>query len=165
MNDLIELSVETKKDISTIKQNNGFCGVIRAEKTIYITTETFPNALQAANSARALRKKYKIAGNIKKKETTESLVKLQTTKPTVLLTEFEMANSPDLRVKEVWVLFSPNKKYIKTALSNSKVVTYTTDKTQAQVFNTYEEAAILQKTLDVVLQKGHILKRFFLRLH
>lgn len=56
MNDLIELSVETKKDISTIKQNNGFCGVIRAEKTIYITTETFPNALQAANSARALRK-------------------------------------------------------------------------------------------------------------
>ncbi len=46
-------------------------------------------------------------------------------------------------------------------LSDQTVVTYVKDKDLAKTYRTYEEAILNLKTLDMVVKRGHSLRRFF----
>jgi hypothetical protein len=48
-------------------------------------------------------------------------------------------------------------------MENRKVVDYTRDVSNAKVFKSYEDASDYVKTLDMVVKKGHTLRRYFVQ--
>jgi len=78
-------------------------------------------------------------------------------------TQVEMAAKPELTLRESWVIQNLDGNYLHSFLQNNKVVSYCTERDDAEKFNTYEEASLRAKTLDIVVRKGHKLHRFMTR--
>jgi hypothetical protein len=70
-----------------------------------------------------------------------------------------MALKPELTIQEAWVIQNLYGEYLCSFLQGNEVVTYCADRDNAKRFNTYEEASLHAKTLDIVVRKGHKLYR------
>lgn len=161
---LIEIPKHPDKEVFTIKVDNRYYAVITGNDSIYMIPEMFDSPLKASNHARSLKKQLQIDVKIKKEEkrtvvnnTTKILRKKQ------FYTEAEMASETRLKFREVWLIVSPDNQYVGEVLKNNEVVKYVESQGYAFTFKTYEEATLNLKTLDMVVKKGHKLKRFFER--
>ncbi len=159
---LQQVTKDLNKELVVIKTSLGYISLVDGDDCFYVCPEIFESPLKASNNARALKKKH----NIKKK------VKLDTPlatkrKPTKiakvnsLYTEEEMSSRPHLRFREVWVILSPRGEFVEKAIENATLVQYQTDRAKAEIFKSYEDALFKLKTLDMVVKKGHYLRRFF----
>ena len=74
-----------------------------------------------------------------------------------------MAKLTHLRFREAWLILAPQGGYVENVMENKKVVEYTEDAGKAKVFKSYEDATDYVKTLDMVVKKGHTLRRYFIQ--
>lgn len=155
---LSKVTLKETKDVFTAKINGRYHGVIRCGGDLYLTHAVFESALQAANKARNLKKLYFSNVSFKSPSTSKKMTKLAE-KP-FLFTKAEMASKPDLKFREVWVVQNPNGEYLATYLKNNTVAKYSLKREEAELFNTYEEAQMKANTLDMLVQRGHKLKKF-----
>jgi hypothetical protein len=165
--EILNLPEEKTKDIFTSKTEKGYVGCVRTEICFCITTEVFPNALQAANAARKLKKglstpltSFKTSEKIKKSS--------KKSKSTVswrdrLYTLAEVEAMPLLRFREVWIILHRNE-YVSDCLNYEKkeLVKYTKSKTNAKLFRCHEEAKNTMRTLRGVIGPGFNLMRMFI---
>lgn len=163
--DAASIKLAEDKEIYTLKIGALYHGLVwdAQEQTLHITDDGVATALQAANTARKL-KKYKDTGEAPKKKQAprKNTDKVKKTKPVKLYSESEMAGMTHLRFREAWVILNLKGLYVETSLTATRVVKYSKNRDKAQVFRTYEEASMLAKTLDSVHAVGHTLKRFFI---
>lgn len=160
---LIKISTSDNKEVCAVKLTAGYHGVVLGDDNFYVTEKSFKSPLHAANAARKLKKEHKIIRSIKKKNdatTTDIQTKIGRVKK--LYSEAEVSSLKHLRFREAWVILSPDKEYVKTVLTQNRVVDYCSDRDQAKTFKTYEEASDFQKTLNRVVKTGHCLRRFFI---
>ena len=99
--------------------------------------------------------------NLKKTKKPAAQSKLQP--KCVLYTEAEVAKLAHLRFRETWLICAPKGGYVKKVMQDNKVVEYTDNNKEAKSFKSYEDAADYVKTLDMVVKKGHSLRRYFTR--
>ena len=164
MKKLFVIPKHPNKEVFTVKLNDKYYAVIMGDDTIYMSPETFDSPLQASNHGRALKRQLKIDVKIKKKQKPKVLNNtVKILKRNRLFTEAEMASETRLKFREVWLIISPDERYVSEMLKNNTVVEYVSDDSLAHTFRTYEEANLNLKTLDMVIKKGHRLKRFFER--
>lgn len=160
--DLVQLHIDKTKEVYTVKMGDKYHGVVMGDDDLYITLEAFESPLKAANAARKLKRENKIVRTIKKKcKPDYPIIQTKIHRVEKLFTEAEVASLTHLRFRETWVIMSRDGKYVKSMLDNSKVVDYCTNKDKAMTFSTYEAACINQKTLNLTVQNGHFLRRFF----
>jgi hypothetical protein len=117
--------------------------------------------LIASNKARALKKKHKIEVSFKKGS--EQTKKVKVKQNHVLYSDSEVAKLTHLTFKEAWLILSPNGQYIEQVLNQDTVAKYTKNIEKARVFKNYEDASSFIKTLDMVIKKGHGLRRYYIR--
>lgn len=159
---LIEIPLNPTKEVFTVKSEGKYYGAITGETSIFVLAESFDSPLKASNHARSVKRQNKITVNIKKQETTSvSKNTPKISRKNRLYSESEMTSHTHLRFREVWLITTPDGKYASEILSNKSVVKYVPNKEKAQIFRTYEEATLALNTLDMVIRKGHGLKRFF----
>lgn len=160
---LVKLDTNCEKEVSTVKINNVYHGIVVGDDGLYLTTDTFESPLKAANAARKLKRENKIVRTVKKKSISPyNQIKTKIIRVDKLYTEAEVAALTHLRFREAWVIMSPQGRYVKNMLKNNKVVEYCSDRETALKFNTYEDASTGQKTLNNVVLNGHYLRRFFI---
>ncbi len=160
--DLIEIPKNPEKEVFTVRHNGKYYAVITGDETLYVSSEVFDSPLKASNHARAIKRELKITVNIKKQQKTGvSKNTSKISKRNRLYTEAEMASQTNLRFREVWLIVSPDNRYVCEVLKNNSVAKYATNKDNAHAYKTYEEAMLNLKTLDMVIRKGHRLVRFF----
>jgi len=159
--DLARFSKNPEKEVFTVKADGVYLAVINGEDDIYILPELFNSPLIASNRARALKKQHKIEVSFKKgsKQTKEVKVKQNF----ILYSDAEVAKLTHLRFKEAWLILSPNGQFVEEVLNKDSVVKYTKKVNSAKVFKSYEDATSFIKTLDMVIKKGHGLRRYFIR--
>jgi hypothetical protein len=159
---LVKLDTNNDREVYTVKINHGYHGVVVGDNNLYVTTESFESPLKAANAARKLKRENKITRTVKKKsDVNYTAIQTKIRRVKKLYTETEVASLTHLRFRENWVILNPKGEYVKTVLSDNKVVDYCAKKEQARTFKTYEEASDYQKTLDRVVKTGHTLRRYF----
>jgi hypothetical protein len=159
---LIEIPLNPSKEVFTVKSDGKYYGAITGEESVFVISEAFDSPLKASNHARSVKRQQKITVNIKKQQTTSvSKNTPKISKKNRLYLESEMASHTHLRFREVWLVINPDGKYASKILADKSVVTYVPGQDKAQVFRTYEEARLALNTLDMVIRKGHELKRFF----
>lgn len=159
---LIEIPLNPTKEVFTVKSDGKYYGAITGDTSIFVLAESFDSPLKASNRARSVKRQHKITVNIKKQETTSvSKNTSKISKKNRLYSESEMASHTHLRFREVWLITNPDGKYASEILAKGSVVKYVPSREKAQVFGTYEEASLALNTLDMVIRKGHGLKRFF----
>lgn len=160
MTDLIVLPKNSNKEVFTIKIEGRYRAVISDDNNFYLHPTQFDSPLKAANFGRSLKKTLDIKiKKIKKTNRVNNTSKILRKKH--LLTEAEMTSETRLKFREVWLILSPDDNYVGDVLNNNKVVKYVRDKDNALTFKTYEEAMLNLKTLDMVIKRGHKLRRFF----
>jgi hypothetical protein len=161
---LLELPKSPEKEVFTVRNGDKYFGVITGENSLYVLKEEFDSPLRASNHARSLKRQHKIKTLIKNEKntfvTTNTFKLLRNSR---LYTEAEMASQTGLKFREVWIIVSPKGEFVSTMLSDQTVVTYVKDKDLAKTYRTYEEAILNLKTLDMVVKRGHSLRRFFER--
>jgi hypothetical protein len=74
-----------------------------------------------------------------------------------------VAKLTHLRFREAWLILAPQGGYVENLMENKKVVGYTKNLSNAKVFKSYEDASDYVKTLDMVVKKGHTLRRYFVQ--
>lgn len=162
MINVLVLPKNSEKDVFTLKTEGNYYAVVSDEEAFYIVPTLFDSPLRAANFGRALRKSLDL--KIKKKQKTKNADNTsKILRKKHLYTEAEMSSETRLKFREVWLIVSPDEQYVGEVLTDNKVVKYVGDKSQAFTFKTYEEATLNLKTLDMVIKRGHRLKRFFER--
>lgn len=150
---LVKLDTNNDREVYTVKINHGYHGVVVGDNNLYVTTESFESPLKAANAARKLKRENKITRTVKKKsDVNYTAIQTKIRRVKKLYTETEVASLTHLRFRENWVILNPKGEYVKTVLSDNKVVDYCAKKEQARTFKTYEEASDYQKTLDRVVK-------------
>ncbi len=163
--ELVKLAVDAGKELKAVKLTDKYYGIVEIEGELWITSEGFTTPLQAANQIRRLKKSTDVKTPVKKaREVKPKPPKVKAKEPPKLYTEAEMtplSQSTRLRFREVWVILNRKGLYVQRALTKTRVVQYCKDRDKAKSFKTYEEAAMLIKTLDSVCDVGHTLKRFF----
>ena len=159
--DLAKFSKNPEKEVFTVKAGGVYLAVINGDDDVYILPELFASPLVASNKARALKKKHKIEVNFKK--SSEQTKKVKVKQNYVLYNESDVAKLTHLSFKEAWLILSPNGQYIEKVLDKSTVAKYTKDIKKAKVFKNYEDASSFIKTLDMVIKKGHELRRYYIR--
>jgi hypothetical protein len=157
--ELAQFSKNPNKEICTIKANGVYMVAIAGDDDLFILPELFDSPLVACNKARALKKQHKIEVNLKKIPAKPNQVKVE--KKCVLYTETEVAKLTHLRFKEAWLILSPTGGYVSSVLTNKQVARYSPDVADARVFKNYEDASAFVKTLDMVVKRGHSLRRYF----
>jgi hypothetical protein len=159
---LVKLETNNDKEIYTVKINQGYHGVVVGDDHLYVTEEAYASPLVAANAARKLKRENKIIKTVKKKsDVTYTAIQTKIRRVKKLYTETEVASLTHLRFRESWIILNSKGEYVKTVLSDNKVVDYCKKENQAKTFKTYEEASDYQKTLDRVVKVGHTLRRYF----
>lgn len=161
---LLVIPKHPNKEVFTVKLNDKYYAVITGDDMIYISPEVFDSPLKASNHARALKRQFKIDVKLKKEQkpkVTNNTTKIRRKKE--FYTEAEMASETKLKFREVWLIVSPDDRYVGEMLKNNSVVSYVDNKSYACSFKSYEDAILNLKTLDMVIKKGHKLKRFFER--
>ena len=159
--DLVKIPRGPEKEIFTVKSGDQYFAFITGAEDIYLIDEPFKSPLVASNKARALKRQHKIQVNLKKTKKPAAQGKLQP--KCVLYTEAEVAKLTHLRFRETWLICAPKGGYVKKVMQDNKVVEYTNDNKEAKSFKSYEDAADYVKTLDMVVKKGHNLRRYFTR--
>lgn len=165
MSDLLAVPKGNVKDVFTLKKNDKYYGVIEGEHNMFLCLTEFDSPLKAANHARSLKRKNKIgsvADTLKKSEAPK--IRSKVPKKNKLFTEAEVATRTHLRFKEVWVVLNPEGAFVLEAVKDNTLVKYSNKREQAKVFKTYEEALYTLTTLDMVVKKGHKLRRYFEKL-
>lgn len=150
------------KDVFTLKNDGKYFGVIEGEDNFFVCLTEFDSPLKAANHARSLKRQKNIgsaANTLKKLE--DPKIRSKVPKKTQLFTEAEVATRTHLQFKEVWVITNPEGKFVVESIKNKTLVKYSNERNKAQVFKTYEDAAFTLNTLDMVVKKGHQLRRYF----
>jgi hypothetical protein len=159
--ELAQFPKESQKEVFTIKAEGVYMAAIVSDDFLYILPELFESPLVACNKARALKKKHKIEVNLKKSPVKTKQVKVE--KKCVLYTETEVAKLTHLRFKEAWLIIGPSGNYVSEVLSEKQVAQYAQAISEAKVFKNYEDASSYAKTLDMVIKKGHSLRRYFIQ--
>ena len=159
--DLVKIPRGPEKEIFTIRSGDQYFAFITGEEDIFLIDEAFESPLVASNKARALKRQHKIQVNLKK--TKKPNIKSKLEPKCVLYTEAEVAKLTHLRFRETWLICAPKGGYVANVMQNKKVVEYTDTMENAKAFTTYESASDYVKTLDMVVKKGHNLRRCFTR--
>lgn len=162
--ELLKIPTNSEKEVFTVKSGITYYAAIKGEDCIYLSLKAFDSPLKASNHARSAKRELQNTPNVKKPK--KNTQKANTRKITVkrqLLEEAEMTSATRLRFREVWLIVSPEGKYASKILSGKKVVTYVKDKNKAEVYSSYEDASVSLNTLDMVVRRGHSLRRFFER--
>jgi hypothetical protein len=159
--DLVKIPRGPEKEVFTVRSGDQYFAFITGADDIFLIDEPFKSPLVASNKARALKRQHKIQVNLKntKKPVTKS--KLQP--KCVLYTEAEVAKLTHLRFRETWLICAPQGGFVSEVMQNDKVVEYTKEYGTAKAFKSYEDASDYVKTLDMVIKKGHTLRRYFTR--
>jgi len=162
MSELLAVPKGNVKDVFTLKNNGKYFGVIESEDSFFVCLTEFDSPLKAANHARSLKRQNKIgsAANTLKKSVAPK-IRSKVPKKKKLFTEAEVATQTHLRYREVWVIMNPEGKFVVESIANKTLVKYSGDRGTAQVFKTYEDALFTSNTLDMVVKKGHQLRRYF----
>lgn len=158
---LLELDKNSDKEVFTVKVDGEYYAVINGEDKFYVVPEKFKSPLVASNTARKLRKERKIKFELTKVNKKTSKAKIAE-KPRIY-TEAEVDRLTHLQFKEAWFILAPNGQYVRSVMKNKKVVEYAKEVSDARIFPTYENASDYVKTLDLVVKRGHTLRRFFLK--
>jgi hypothetical protein len=164
MSELLAVPKGNVKDVFTLKNNGKYFGVIEGEDNFFVCLTEFDSPLKAANHARSLKRQNKIgsaANTLKKLEAPK--IRSKVPKKKKLFTEAEVATQTHLRYREVWVIMNPDGKFVVESIANKTLVKYSGERGNAQVFKTYEDALFTSNTLDMVVKKGHQLRRYFER--
>jgi len=163
---ILSIPKVTEKEVFTLKSEGKYFGVVQGADEFFVCPEEFTSPLRAANHARAiarqLRKENKLsspAHSLKKVEAPGIRSKVSEKKE--LFTEAEVANKTHLRFKEVWVILNPEGRFVMEAIKDKTLVRYSGKREQALVFSSYEDALYTSTTLDMVVRKGHQLRRYF----
>lgn len=162
MSELLAVPKGNVKDVFTLKKNGKYFGVIEGEDNFFVCLTEFDSPLKAANHARSLKRQNKIgsaANTLKKLEAPK--IRSKVPKKKKLFTEAEVATQTHLRYREVWVIMNPDGKFVVESITNKTLVKYSGERGNAQVFKTYEDALFTSNTLDMVVKKGHQLRRYF----
>lgn len=159
--DLVKIPRGPEKEVFTVKSGDRYFAFITGADDIFLIDEPFESPLVASNKARALKRQHKIQVNLKNTKKPVAKSKLQP--KYVLYTEAEVAKLTHLRFREAWLICAPKGGFVAEIMQNNKVVEYTTDHSKAKTFKSYEDASDYIKTLDMVVKKGHSLRRFFAR--
>lgn len=159
----ISLEITCEKPIGALKLNETYRGYCLKESELHFTVDVFANPLKAANAARQLEKKLR---TIEKKKISKKPVKVTKLVGTKLYTEAELRavdRNPamKLRFRERWVIVSPSKLFVGPAKSKKEILSLTSNREKAELFNTYEAASDRMKVLDTVIRRGHSVTRFF----
>jgi hypothetical protein len=159
--DLVKIPRGPEKEIFTIRSGDQYFAFITGEEDIFLIDEAFESPLVASNKARALKRQHKIQVNLKKTKKPNIKSKLQP--KCVLYTEAEVAKLTHLKFRETWLICAPKGGYVKKLMEGNKVVEYTNNNDEAKAFKSYEDASDYIKTLDMVVKRGHSLRRYFTR--
>ena len=159
----ISVNISTEKPIGAIKLGEDYRGYCLEDEKLHFTIDVFANPLKAANAARQLEKTLRNSKPSKDFKKPDKVTKLVTK---LLFTEAELraANhnpAMNLRFRERWVIISPSKLFVGTPKSKKEILSLTSDRNKAQLFNTYEAAMDRLKVLDTVIKRGHSVTRFF----
>jgi hypothetical protein len=157
--DLVRIPRGPEKEVFTVKSGDRYFAFITGPDDIFLIDEPFQSPLVASNKARALKREHKIQVNLKKTKKPKIEGKLQP--KYVLYTEAEVAKLTHLRFRETWLICAPKGGFVSKVMQDNKVVEYTEDHGKAKTFKSYEDASDYVKTLDMVVKKGHSLRRFF----
>lgn len=162
ISELLCVPKENNKDVFTLKVEGKYFVVVNGEDNFHICLQEFDSPLKAANHGRSLKRKNNIgsAANILKKSVAPA-IRSKVRKKRQLFTEAEVADRTHLRFKEVWVITNPEGKFVVEAIKDKTLVKYSGNKDTAEVFKTYEDALYTLTTLDMVVRKGHQLRRYF----
>lgn len=162
MSELVKIEKAAEKEVFAIKLGKTYVAVVNADDGLYFLPFLYESPLVACNAARAEKRKNSIKLNVKKKvSSAQSKKSTKIAKVNSLYTEEEMSSRPHLRFREVWVILSPRGEFVEKAIENATLVQYQTDRAKAEIFKSYEDALFKLKTLDMVVKKGHYLRRFF----
>jgi hypothetical protein len=159
--DLLELDKSSDKEVFTVKVDGEYYAVINGEDKFYIVPEKFKSPLVASNTARKLRRERKIKFELTKANKKTSKAKIA--EKLRIYTEAEVGHLTHLKFKEAWFILAPNGQYVRSVMKNKKVVEYAKEVDNAKIFPTYEDASDYVKTLDLVIKRGHTLRRFFVK--
>jgi len=160
----IKIKLSNEKVIGAIKLDTIYRGYCFKGNELHLTVDVFENPLKAANAARQLEKKLKDSLTEKDTKDTGKVTKLVKKK---LFTEAELRavgqhSSMKLRFRERWVIISPRGRlYVKSPESKRDLISLTSDRNEAELFNTYEAAMYKLKVLETVIRRGHTVTRFF----
>jgi len=157
--DLVQIPRNPEKEVFTLKAGDHYFAFITSEEGVFLVPETFSSPLVASNKARSLKRVHKIQVNLKKTEKAKTPSKLQP--KCIFYTEAEVTKLTHLRFRESWFIVAPKGGYVKSVMEDNKVVEYAKDLSKAKDFKSYEEASDYMKTLDLVVQAGHSLRRYF----
>lgn len=158
---LLELDKTIDKEVFTVKANGEYYAVINSEDKFYIVSEKFSSPLVASNTARKLRRERKIKFEQTKASNKTSKAKIP--EKARIYTEAEVGRLTHLQFKEAWLILAPQGGYVRSVMNDKKVVEYAKEMSEAKVFPSYEDASDYVKTLDLVVKRGHTLRRFFVR--
>jgi len=166
MKNIVLVSKNCTKEIFTVKSDTEYFGVIQTETEFLLINEAFGSPLPAANHARSvarqLRKENKLGSTAHiLKKVKAPVIRSKVLKKKELFTEAEVAKKTHLRFREVWVILNPEGCFVMEAIKNKTLVRYSAKKEQAMVFSSYEDALYTANTLDMVVRKGHQLRRYF----
>lgn len=163
---LLNIPKNTEKEIFTLKSQDKYYGIVQGDSEFFVSPEVFDSPLKAANHARSiarqLRKENRLpsqAHSLKKVEA--PVIRSKVIKKKQLFTEAEVAVRTHLKFKEVWVILNPDGRFVAEAIKNKTLVKYSSTREKALVFGSYEDALYTSTTLDMVVRKGHQLRRYF----
>jgi len=163
---LLSIPKVIEKEVFTLKTEGKYYGIVQGDAEFFVCPEEFDSPLRAANHARSiarqLRKENKLSSpDYTLKKVKAPVIRSKVAKKKELFTEAEVAKKTHLRFKEVWVILNPEGRFVTEAIKNKTLVRYSTKKEQAMVFSSYEDAIYTSTTLDMVVRKGHQLRRYF----
>lgn len=166
MESILSIPKTSDKEVFTLRSNDKYYGIVQGADEFFVCPEVFDSPLKAANHARSMARQLRAENRL---VTVEPVAKQKTvpanrskvSKKKQLLTEAEVANSTHLRFKEVWVILNADGRFVAEAIRNKTLVKYSSKKENAVAFNSYEEALRTSTTLDMVVRKGHQLRRYF----
>jgi hypothetical protein len=172
-----KISKNPTKEIFTVQTSDGkYFGVIQSDNDLHVLPQAFDSPLKASNAARSAKKKFNIQMSIvsdatqttpkpivkKGQDAEEGFFRTTIRRAKNLYSETEMKEKPYLRFREVWLIVSPaGTTYVKRSLCSGVIAEYSKNQEKAEVFKSYEDAVYRLNTLDMVLKKGHKLRRFY----
>ena len=162
--DVVEVALDTGKNVTTIKIQGLYYPLVLTEKTLYISNEGFESALTASNHGRKVRREKVSDSCVKEKPKVVVETKVRNVR---LWKESEMRARPDLAFQEIWVITNDTGEFAHSYMNGESksiegIVKYAPKPDRAQHFPVYEKAQSVKRILDQTVKIGHKLRRFCL---
>jgi hypothetical protein len=166
MERILNIPKTNTKEVFTVRCDQDYYGVIQGTEEFFICPLSFDSPLKASNHARSIARKLRAENRLSPSDrppakTSAPVIRPKVLKKKQLFTEAEVANKTHLRFREVWVILNTEGRFVAEAIKNKTLVKYSTKKENALAFCSYEEALRTSTTLDMVVRKGHQLRRYF----